>query len=506
MNAMQRMTKARAMMVMDQPFFATLALYLKLVETTTKVEALGTDGVSLFFNPKWVEDKTDLQLQFGWAHEVEHLARRHHTRRCGRDFKKWNVATDYGINGDLVRAGFVPPACILIDNQYDGLSAEQIYRMREDELAEAQKAQERLDQAHYGDESDDDQSGGGDDADDDDAETDDAEGDGDGEPDDAPGEDHEGEDADPGEGDDSDADEGTGDDGGESDDGDTGENEGAGDDGGETEGGKSDHNLTPDEEAAVESEYNQTDNASSGQGEGDGDPIPSFGNCGAVMDAAESPADMAAVEAEWEARVRQAINVAVKQAGNVPGYLQRIIDELNASRVDWKDVLRRFIDSRSRTDSTWSRPNRRMLHSGIVLPSMIVDGINHLGVVVDTSGSISDAILAAFAAELQAAIDEGACDRVTVVYCDAQVQGVQNFERGDEIKLTPEGGGGTDFAPALAWFVENEPDVSALIYFTDLYGNFGEEPEVPVLWAAFGDPRTIARMNVPFGELVHIEV
>src|SRR5262245_56323675 len=114
-EAMQRVVRARSQLVMFQPFFGTLALYLILVEDATKCEAMATDGKHLFFNPQWVMERSDPELIGVIAHEVEHNARRHHTRRGFRNFEKWNIATDYCINGDLLKAGFVLPEGVLVD-------------------------------------------------------------------------------------------------------------------------------------------------------------------------------------------------------------------------------------------------------------------------------------------------------------------------------------------------------------------------------------------------------
>ena len=110
---------------------------------------------------------------------------------------------------------------------------------------------------------------------------------------------------------------------------------------------------------------------------------------------------------------------------------------------------------------------------------------------------------------MQAALDDGAVDKITVVYCDAAVQHVDAFLPGDLFEFKPIGRGGTKFAPAFAWLKENEADLSGAVYVTDLdvySGDFGDEPPFPVLWAVHGDPRELAQRiaNVPFGESIDI--
>ena len=64
------------------------------------------------------------------AHEVLHPALLHPYRRGSRDLRAWNEACDFAINAQLVAAGFTLPANVLLDPQFDGLSAEQIYAKR----------------------------------------------------------------------------------------------------------------------------------------------------------------------------------------------------------------------------------------------------------------------------------------------------------------------------------------------------------------------------------------
>jgi hypothetical protein len=57
------------------------------------------------------------------------------------------------------------------------------------------------------------------------------------------------------------------------------------------------------------------------------------------------------------------------------------------------------------------------------------------------------------------------------------------------------------------WIEDNAPDAAAVVFFTDLDStDFGPKPELPVLWAAYGDSKVIARRAAvtPFGDVIHI--
>ena len=128
----QRIQKARTALLLDHPFFGSLLYRLKDRESLA-VKTMATDGVSLLWNPEFVETLTAATLAGTLAHEVMHPGLHHHLRRSGRDPKRWNIACDYAINPLLVDAGLKLPEGILLENRFRSMSAEQIYNLLESE-------------------------------------------------------------------------------------------------------------------------------------------------------------------------------------------------------------------------------------------------------------------------------------------------------------------------------------------------------------------------------------
>ena len=125
-----RIQKARTALLLDHPFFGSLLYRLKDRESCA-VKTMATDGISLLWNPEFVESLTAATLVGTLAHEVMHPALRHHLRRSGRDPKRWNIACDYAINPLLVDAGLKLPEGVLLEGRFRGMSAEQIYNLLE---------------------------------------------------------------------------------------------------------------------------------------------------------------------------------------------------------------------------------------------------------------------------------------------------------------------------------------------------------------------------------------
>ncbi len=127
-----RIQKARTTLLLDHPFFGSLLFRLG-GQASGSIQTMATDGVSLFYNPAFVETLNAAELAGVLAHEVMHPALQHHTRRGKRDQERWNMACDYAINPLLLDAGLTLPKDVLIDHRFRGMSAERIYNLIEEQ-------------------------------------------------------------------------------------------------------------------------------------------------------------------------------------------------------------------------------------------------------------------------------------------------------------------------------------------------------------------------------------
>ena len=128
MTAENKVRKARTQLVLDEPFFGSLALKLKILEDQSCSTAW-VDGTTLGYNPDFVNNLPYKHLVGLIAHEVMHCVGCHHARRGDRDHGRWNEAADHAINQILHDAGFELPEGGLMDDQYKGMDADSIYNM-----------------------------------------------------------------------------------------------------------------------------------------------------------------------------------------------------------------------------------------------------------------------------------------------------------------------------------------------------------------------------------------
>lgn len=186
--------------------------------------------------------------------------------------------------------------------------------------------------------------------------------------------------------------------------------------------------------------------------------------------------------------------------GTMPELFQRLAGELPKTETPWEQVLRSLVQSvfQEKQQTNYSRPSRRWLalerdyraSSGVDLPfspEIAKKRGNRLAVALDTSGSIDESLLGRFLAEIAALCSYNQRNLILIIG-DAEVHQIAEIdwrEATEELaKLKYTGGGGTDFRPLIKAADEYNPD--ALIYLTDLYGETGEKPDFPVIWATHG--------------------
>ncbi|MEU4770753.1 VWA-like domain-containing protein [Micromonospora sp. NPDC023644] len=201
-------------------------------------------------------------------------------------------------------------------------------------------------------------------------------------------------------------------------------------------------------------------------------------DCGSGADGAEREWDLGADGAHGlSAQERDAVRFRVAQGitgrpGDVPRGWRRWAEEAFHPPQPWRDLLGAAIRSAASgagagEDYTYGRPSRRSAGvPGVVLPSLRRRP-PRVCVVVDTSGSVSDAELGSALLEV-AAISRavgGRRDLVSVLSCDAAARVLHPLCRTEEIPLV--GGGGTDLRTGFARALRTRPRPDVVVVLTD---------------------------------------
>jgi len=123
-------TKAAASLTCTNVFFTALLYNMKIEARDDLPHAAGTDGVHLYYHPeRYAKEFSKAEQVFVIVHELLHVILMHPMRRGIRDPQRWNIACDYVVNLLCLEYGFVVPKNTLLDQQYKGMTSEQVYDM-----------------------------------------------------------------------------------------------------------------------------------------------------------------------------------------------------------------------------------------------------------------------------------------------------------------------------------------------------------------------------------------
>ncbi len=124
----QKLSAARTRLILDRPFLGALVLRLPLVAADPKwCPTTGTDARKFYYNPDYIWQLNDSELQFVLAHEALHCGLLHFARRNGRTQHLWDIACDYAVNPLLINEGLQPPPNAPWLREYENMTAEEIY-------------------------------------------------------------------------------------------------------------------------------------------------------------------------------------------------------------------------------------------------------------------------------------------------------------------------------------------------------------------------------------------
>jgi predicted metal-dependent peptidase len=193
-------------------------------------------------------------------------------------------------------------------------------------------------------------------------------------------------------------------------------------------------------------------------------------------------------------------------AGNLPAGVKRLIQDMTAPKMNWRELLRMQLESTIKSDYTWMRNSRRGWHMDAVMPGMQLDPMIDIAISIDTSGSIGEKMLKDFLSEVQGIMDSFPSYRIHIVSFDTNIYNPQQFdsENLDSIcDYEPKGGGGTDFDCVFEYFKENEIEPKRHIMFTDgyPYGSWGDEQYCDTVFIIHGNTTVVP----PFGQHAYYE-
>jgi predicted metal-dependent peptidase len=180
----------------------------------------------------------------------------------------------------------------------------------------------------------------------------------------------------------------------------------------------------------------------------------------------------------WQARllrrlVAQEIVRHEKEAGDVPAGLLRWADDVLEPKVNWRRALtaelrKAVADTLGAVDYSYRRPSRRASVAGDVVLPALRRPVPEVAVVCDTSGSMTEDLLAAALAEVDGLLRAlGLARQLRVIACDTAADAARRVTSARQVELA--GGGGTDMGAGIAAAYALRPRPAVTVVLTDGY-------------------------------------
>lgn len=454
----RRLLLSRMRILSNQSFFGVLLSHISFA-IDENCETAATDALKIYFGPSFLESLSDDELDFVLMHEILHVALQHCFRDNGRESYTFNIACDIVVNSNIMKSLPQTKRLKILEqtpmhiapNGKEGYlyTAEEVYEMLTDHKKQ--------------------QSGAG-----------------------------------------------------------GGSNSGS-------QSSQSSNNQSSSQSSSSQSSSNIT-GSSSGKGKasssskGKGGQSAQDSQCsqsgqgntrtgchGSIIDDhskwnydGETPAELVD---SWSRCFEDAIQLVSiedpsNQRGTMPAFAERILQERKDGQLDWRHILHEFIQEEI-NDYSFSPPDRRFSDGDFYLPdyNATEEAIMNVLFMVDTSGSMSDKMIAQCYDEIHSAIEQFDGKLAGHLgFFDAVVVEPLPFSSISELEvIRPYGGGGTRFDIIFEYVKKkmNDPFPVSIIILTDGYAPFPNEdeaPDIPVLWIINNNDVT-----PPWGKIARIK-
>ena len=462
-------------MLVKYPFFGSVVASVDYKENKD-IPTAGTDGETIYYNPKYLESLSVEEQTFIFAHEVCHIAFNHILRSEGKDPELWNIATDGVINQFLKRDGLKMALGGVDMAEAINYDAEQLYeKLLQEKQQRQQQNGQGNNQSEQGNQQQNQQQSSG---------------------------------SSQGENGQQQSQQQNSSNSGNSQEQDKQSQEQSGGDSGkdlqEEDKSKQDvgHDTHSMWEQAVKKHKEQQEKSDKKESLldkllGKDAKEKEKNELEKKQEELESMGEKDAFKKNLEDKKKQleelkeAISKQASQAGTSTNRDVRIVNDIGTAKpiVDWRYVLREAI----KYDVDWSYKNAT-LEDGVVTANLEEQPMPETEIVLDTSGSINEVLLKNFLRECKNILQH---TKLKVGCFDTEFYGFHEIRTEEDIEnMEFVGGGGTDFDVAVGAFsrrVENK------IIFTDGEASMPDMP-LDAIWIVFGGER----INPKGGKVIHI--
>ncbi len=136
----RRLLLSRMRILVTNGFYGLLLMHMTYA-IDEDCDTAATDGMKIYFGPKFLDELSDSELDFVMMHEILHVVLQHVLRGEGKDGERFNIACDIVVNSNILLSNGMKPSSITLEKYGESMhfapngkegyeyTAEEVYEM-----------------------------------------------------------------------------------------------------------------------------------------------------------------------------------------------------------------------------------------------------------------------------------------------------------------------------------------------------------------------------------------
>lgn len=199
--------------------------------------------------------------------------------------------------------------------------------------------------------------------------------------------------------------------------------------------------------------------------------------------------NIADVEKDLAQMISKSAIQAKSAGGHIPADIQEYLDNLLNPKLKWNQILLKYMNSFAKYDYSFKRPNKRMLHQGIYLPSCYSEKLGTIYIATDESVSVTPEEYKLYIGAIEDIQNNLEPSEINVIGFTTIVTHVTKVEKANDLDLLKKRTlGGTDVRCVFNYIKEKNIRPEVLIVFSDMETRLPDKPNYDVIWVCINNP------------------
>lgn len=198
------------------------------------------------------------------------------------------------------------------------------------------------------------------------------------------------------------------------------------------------------------------------------------------------------IQKEIEALIATSAIQTTNAGGVIPESVKTYLNTLYNPKLNWNQILIRYMNAYSKHDYSYKRINRKYLDHGFILPTCYSEAMGEIYIATDSSISVSDAEYGLYAGAIMDI--KTRCEPEKLVVLNFTTEVIDNIviESPKDIdRIRNRTYGGTHIPCVFKYINRNKIKPKVLIVFSDMLSKLPNKPNYDVIWVCVDNPSWI---------------